>query len=680
MAALAAIAVSATALVAAAVSAGARSSAFDAACTGPLVVTNGQDAYPHPPAGSLRYVLDHAHRGETVSFCDSTLVQLVAPLDIVSGEDRVTITGGHIGGDNASAGEGLIRVSADGVKLINDVLSARLSISGADDVLLHGDQFSDSGANAGTSQAVIEVARALRLTLDHVQVSASQEQGLSIQGSSGVVVTNSAFTVGHHSAIVLAKYPLSSALTVRNSTSDGDFELAPTSGEIAGNTITGGPGGRGLFVSVPNDGFLHHYGRLTVSGNTLDGASIDIQRSNLVLSANIVSKGPGIVVSCDPNFAGGTVSLSANRSMGAVVGLAYSCDSRRTSAASKNNESTSNLVSGFRFDASKLTSSHDSATAGAGAGFQLAAGPISLSADVATTNTGAGVSAAAGARASITGGTIQSNGGAGVFEGAGAQVRLQRVLMGGNTGPGIVGSSLAPPVLKYKGHAIFGTTCADCVVEVFTVEAGARAGNLTDGEGAAFVRELRTGAGGRFVDRVSCPVAKTLTFTATRGGATPETSGFSQDVSCAPPLLHVFARITYAGVTCNTITDGTTVTVTDPTATTPVEYYSYFTVPHNCADPAVYAFGDTAWVALNADSENQEKTPDAESPEEDGRELALPNPVFPPDTTLYATHIEVCSTTGSGLQPSGLIYYQALSCPIAQERVDIEVTNHQPGG
>jgi hypothetical protein len=193
------------------------------------------------------------------------------------------------------------------------------------------------------------------------------------------------------------------------------------------------------------------------------------------------------------------------------------------------------------------------------------------------------------------------------------------------------------------------------------------------------VRELRAGADGRFIDRVSCAVAKTVTFTATSGGAAPETSGFSEDVSCGPPLLHVFARITYAGVSCSTVTDGTTVTVADPTTTTPVEYYSYFTVPHSCADPSVYAFGDTAWVALNADSE-VEKTSDAESPAEDGRELAIPSPAFPPDTTLYATHIEVCSITGSGLQPSGLIYYKEDSCPLAQERVNIEVTNLMPGG
>ena len=348
----AALTVLAVTLAGAAVSAAAIAGSHGAACTGPLVVTNGRDANPRPPAGSLRYVLDHAHRNDTVTFCASTLVQLVAPLDVVSGEDGVTVIGGHIAGVGS---EGLVRVSADRVRFVHDAFDVRMSITGADDVVLRDDQFSVPGGNPGTSQAVIEVSRAMGLTLDHVQVSATHDRGLGVQGSSAVTVAgNSTFTVMHHIAIDVARYPLSAALTIRDTTSDGAFVLAPFSGEVIHNTITEGSGGAGIVVAVPNDGHLASYGTLTISDNTLNTAAIAATRSNLVLSGNVVSQGPGIGVRCDPSVARGTVALTANRSMGTRVGLAYSCNTASTTATSTRNTATQNRVVGFRFGASQL--------------------------------------------------------------------------------------------------------------------------------------------------------------------------------------------------------------------------------------------------------------------------------------------------------------------------------------
>jgi hypothetical protein len=163
------------------------------------------------------------------------------------------------------------------------------------------------------------------------------------------------------------------------------------------------------------------------------------------------------------------------------------------------------------------------------------------------------------------------------------------------------------------------------------------------------------------------------------------TSGFSRDVACAPTVLHAFARVNWGdstdstGATCNTHADGTVVTITNPVDAAPVEYYSYFTHPRSCSNPDHYAFGTTSYTVLNADAEKNETKPDVESQQEDDAESALPNPAIEPDTTVYAAHVEVCSTTMSGRQPNGYIYYLAPSCT-DQERVNIEVVNHKPGG
>jgi Right handed beta helix region len=718
-------------------------------------VTNGQDANPNPPAGSLRFVLDNAHPGDTVTFCGSTLVRLVAPLDMVSGEDGVTVTGGLIG---AAVAEGsIVRVkAARGVKFTHDkFFSVRLAVIGADRVQLSDVQFYDALSHGQAndplgldraSEATIEADRADGLTLEHVEVNAIQDAGLYVHGSDGVTVAgnsdgNSVFNVMHHTAIEVVRHPRfpSKALTIRDTTSDGMFHVAPFSGSITANTINTGSQGRGILVTDPGE--FHHasYGTLTVSDNkNLIGASIAVQRSNINVSGNIVTNGPGISVRCDPKVAHAKVELTGNRSIQTEVGLAYLCESAGVEAISHDNRAIQNTFAGFRFGARKLASSHDSATDGKGDGFQLSArlDRMSLTADTATTDAHDGINAAGDARAKISGGTFQSNGmagvhvdpgrgrgdvvmsassvtgnrggpgvqvgsgarvsiqggaiqnntgGAGVAVGKGAQVRVSRVAMGGNAGPGILGSPVTPPKLVYRGHAIFGLTCAGCVVEAFTIESGRRDGNPANGEGVSFVRELRAGANGQFIDRVRCELAKQLTFTATRGtpGNAPETSGFSHDVSCMEPLLHVFARVTYGGDALSACAvqasaDGTVVTITDPVNTTPVEYYSYFTHPRACDNPARAARGTVSIDALNADGEKNEKALDSESQQEDGTELALPSPAIEPDTTVYAAHLEECSTTMSGRQPNGVILYLAPSCS-DQERVNIEVINHMPG-
>jgi hypothetical protein len=635
----------------------ASSHAAGAACAGRLVVTNGRDANPHPPPGSLRYVLDHARRDDTVTFCGSTVVQLVAPLDIVSGEDGVTVTGGQIAGEG---GEGIVRVTADRVKFTNDRFAIRLDISGADDTTLSNVEFNDPFAARKTNEAAIEVGRALRLTLDHVTVNTIEDQGVDIQGSSHVTIVDSTFSVMHHTAIMVDGHFLTSGLTIRHTTSDGVFALAPIDGLITDNTINAGTQGHGIVVAAPGGDNPVRYSTLTVSENTLNAASIDVHRSKIAILHNTIAHagGYGIDLACDPSAGAGALTLTDNTVQASRVGVQVRCADPHAQVDVTGGAIQGNHGGGLNLAAPEATVRQVtvSANQGTGVAVQAASTHTTLADDTITANRGTGVLFKTGSAGVVAGGHISANRGlGGIAVERGARVRVTAVSMSGDAGAGLdVVGGPPPPKLVYshESSSILGTTCGGCVVEAYTIESGPRTGHPNAGEGSTYLDSLRADGDGRFRYHASCPKARTLTFTATQlqppdGG---RTSGFSQDVQCFAPINHLEVTITCAvTATKNIMTVSNPITVTDPKNSTPVDYVASFPRPQIC--------GTQSYGLINADT---------------GKSPGIEPVIFLPDTTAYATDFScVDHPTLTGC--AGKAY------PGSQQYVvGLVVTNNQP--
>jgi hypothetical protein len=158
-------------------------------------------------------------------------------------------------------------------------------------------------------------------------------------------------------------------------------------------------------------------------------------------------------------------------------------------------------------------------------------------------NARSGVFADAGSLVKISQGSFQGNGGPGIdlAEANGKEEVTPNTIdktSNGNIGwPGTGTKNDEPPIYDPATGQVKGRTSPGFVVEAFTIEAGKRKGDPHNGEGMAYLGFVTADAGGDWawppVNRIECPDAAKLTFTATSDDPTdPVTSEFSRDVTC----------------------------------------------------------------------------------------------------------------------------------------------------
>jgi hypothetical protein len=188
------------------------------------------------------------------------------------------------------------------------------------------------------------------------------------------------------------------------------------------------------------------------------------------------------------------------------------------------------------------------------AGVRVTEGRAEIRAATITGSGGAGVVVIKETRAEIKNGTISGNAGAGVLVRPGSlPATVSRVLMGANGGPGIdrgpqgqsPSASPGAPKLIYdrKKVKLRGTTCPNCLVEIFESEEGAKLGNPGHGEGIHLLGVVRANGVGRFVFPAAgdfdCPASGVVTATSTR--TAPGTSEFAADEPCSCVVSRAFA-------------------------------------------------------------------------------------------------------------------------------------------
>jgi parallel beta helix pectate lyase-like protein len=734
-----------------------------ASASRPLVVTNFSDNVAHPAKGTLRNILfDVVKPGETVTFCDTTPIELAGSLRVPSSDRGVTISGGAIGAPELRPSAFDIR--ATGLRIVETSFYELRVIVEAGDVTLTDDSF----RQRRTDQPYVLLAEnAPRLTIggrgaDEADIFDSQAQtAIAIQrGSDNVsIVGNTINTGGGRFAFEGDNDP---GLTFDYNITDGDVISQALSGTISYNTLNGpGAGGggggssseadavasagkhltaaqaiaaarmAGLGLYVITDG-ISSVGHLAIEGNTINNAALDVERPNVTIGGvNILTGGTGMGITCGypDETSRAPITIEHNQLNGTTKGLRYRCSGSlqatlddnmvnggkqygvfvaAAQAILKNNKVLDNRQRGIDLNcAGGATSGRlvlsSNTVSGNETGITVTCGRAGIASkldgNIVTDNRGGGIIIArSGAGTAITGGRVQGNGtvqgnhaadkvsadAVGITVLAGAHATISRVAMGGNTGPGIESTAVAPPVLKFSGHAVRGVTCGGCLVEAFTIEAGAREGNPNNGEGAAYLGDVRASANGSFLYPATCDEATgkvRLTFTVTKGeGAAADTSGFSADVTCKPPFYDIYVRAVF-NATCQVV-DTPSQKITDPVNSTPVYYYYYITVKSGChvgTQSYSVANADALKEAEKAEASANPQVSEPESSAEDFGEAALPIPAFLPDTTIYATELQTCSVFDP--HPTVPYHYppQNGSCGTGT-RVVVEVINHSPNG
>lgn len=152
-------------------------------------------------------------------------------------------------------------------------------------------------------------------------------------------------------------------------------------------------------------------------------------------------------------------------------------------------------------------------------------------------NSGAGVSVVGGATAHFTAGSFSTNGGPGI-DIAPSEVSANNVAKSAN------GDMDFPEELEFDAAArlVRGVAEPGAAVELFRVETGERLGNPDHGEGVAFLGATSAAGDGTFaISPGTVQEGDLLCLTATRPGAQPVTSEFSENivVPATVPIVRV---------------------------------------------------------------------------------------------------------------------------------------------
>lgn len=560
-------------------------SAADAACNPAAGATyNVSDAsdnevgQPSVP-GSLRYVTEHASPGAVIGFCENFLVKLLRPITIPHGKAGLQFVGpttiaeapAHVFDGELSRPNGKFIVEAEnvafrGLTLQNVNISADQDASGLKVLGSHLSVIAPSSNGKGN---VIHLEGRPDEALRDVQIGSDAEPNTIVSDQTEAIFsfyTRRMQIVGNTIDATAGTFAIvdheGRNLLVRANTILGSFSGEVFSGRIADNKVTASRLNYG--IKAFHD--VERYGRLTIENNTLGGGGgIRLERDGVAVLGNTVTgaRAPGILEQCNGPKGGavGPVRIEANTLNGNLHGLFYRCGAEAAPAVIKGNHIEASRFIGLGIEGTRVKAAGNTSTASGGHGVSVIApwGRVALNGNQVFANRGSGVEFQPKARARIIGGAVHDNGAAGVRVERGAAVLISRVPFSANAGPGIdllpVGVTPngankpenrnldwpAPPAYDPGSGRIRGTTCRGCLVEAFTRESGARAGNPLNGEGAAFLGKVRAGSNGRFTypakGRLTCAQALPITFTATqrRGGGSrdPVTSEFSRDVACS---------------------------------------------------------------------------------------------------------------------------------------------------
>ena len=667
-------------------------------------VTNFGDDVGHPAPGSLRWIVSTLGPDQRVTFCSTTPIDLAGPLSIPS-----TASGGSIEGGSIATRPGasaLLRIRASGFRIVGTTVLDVPVEADAADIKLTGDRFDvESGSDRFAVNAVNEPGLVIGGEgSQHDTIVSKAPVAIAAQGSDSLTIVGDAITTGGGGRIAILANG-GRAVVIQGNHADGSIQAQPASGRIDGNVLTG----PAKILVQPNEEGLA--GSLELARNVLTGAAIEVTRAAVTVAGNRLLGGGGLSVNCGAPDApdASPVRIDGNTLERAAKGILYFC-ARPVPATVSGNTVSGGEGYGLIVKSSDAAISDNRVESNAGPGVDLGcvqgatgaiaatgnrvtgnslgityfcsapATTLSLEGNVITGNggTGIGILRAAGAT-SVSRGVVSDNHGTGILAGSAAHVEISRVRMGGNTGPGIASPGVGEPTGKYSGHAVHGHACPGCLVQAFGREDGARLGNPGNGEGVDYHGEVTAGADGTFVYPASCELALRLTFTATRDPGKPDadTSGFSHDLKCSADAIDVYVMvglIANEGVKiCQVYVPSASQKISNPRDAKPVDYYFYVQLPPGCLR------GTQSYTALSEDALRAAKKRGVlvTTPQEQMAASPLAIPAFDPATTIYATHLQVCTPYANDpatqyRPPPGR------PCEKWDYRVVVEVVNKKP--
>jgi hypothetical protein len=537
-------------------------------------VSDPSDSEPGQPAapGTLRYVVANASPGSVIGFCENYLIRLNSPIEIprekaglqLVGPSTIAEAPPHAVNGQQTDPNGELAVKAPNVavralRLSNVNVSATAT---ADGLRVLGNQIAVLNPSRDGKGAAIDLEGRADEQLRGVRIGSkgepnailsSQKAGIAAFETNGLeIVGNTIDASGGDFAI---DDEGGAKLLVRDNTIEGTVNAGSDSGRIAGNTVTA----KGRVLGIRLHSRLDRYGAVTIERNTVTGGgNIRLERDRAEVLRNEVTgaRQPGIHARCNSESgdAVGPTRIVGNLLQRSDFGVLYQCGADAKRGTVKDNAAKGNRRAGVGIQGTRVDVAGNTATGNGAAGIAVNAprGGVRLVGNEVSGNRSTGIEFKKRTRATVTGGSVHDNRGPGARVEGRALVAISRVEFARNAGAGIdlLPAGATPnrarkpenrnidwPEAIYDPASgkIEGRTCSRCAVEAFTVEAGARAGNPRNGEGAEFLAAVTAKGGGSFTyparGRIGCAAARKITFTATQRRTA--TSEFSEDVKCA---------------------------------------------------------------------------------------------------------------------------------------------------